>query len=403
MLALLLLLEGVATALDLVLGPFSYVHPEERFNALAALSGDLSPYRAWCGGCTAEALAARPLFGLLGPTVLVWKLVPASLHMATVCAGAAFVWARSRWAAVCWVLLLLAAPPAFRELGLTGWGNHADSLFFPLASAALLVRGRPWLAGATMGLGVWFCTTTLLWVPGLLLLDRRWLLTAPLGMLPMALNGWAPPGGELSVADPGAWLSWLAGSFASSAWWTDAPSVLCAAAFAVLAALALHSRERLVLATLAVFLVVTLLFDGLWQENREDWALRAFELRYRVPLLTALLLGASLAPRGRVLLVPLVLVGVGLRVMSWEQPTSRVGLRVDAELPELSECSRRGLGWVEGITGWGARPPDPLPPEPDCPGWEEGAAWGWALYVGCEDYPLPSQELLLVACDSLRR
>ncbi len=403
MLWALLALEVLFTVLDLLFGSLSFVHPEERFNALAGLSLDLSPYRPWCGGCTTESLAAAPLFRLLGPTVLVWKIVPATLHLAMAAAGAAFAWKRSPWAAVTWMALVLAAPPAWRELGLTGWGNHADSLVFPLAAAALLVWGRPWLAGVVVGLGAWFCTTTLLWVPGLLLLDRRWLLTVPLGAAPMLLNGWAPPVAEAGLSEFSAWLSWIVGPFATGAWWSDSASLLAGAWYAGLAGLALASRDRLVVATLASFAALTLFVPGAWAENREDWALRAFELRYRVPLLTSMMLGAALAPRALGLLLPVLLVGLGVRAADWTHLSSRVGLHITAEAPALDDCARKGLGWVEGITGWGSRPPDPLPPEPTCPGWEEGAAWGWALYVGCEDYPLGPSDTLDQACEQLRR
>ena len=377
------------------------MHPEERFNALAGLSLDLSPYRPWCGGCTAEALAAAPLYRLLGPMVLTWKVVPAALHMATAAGGAAYAWKRSPWASVVWLLLLLAAPPALRELSVTGWGNHVDSLAFPLVAAALIRWDRPYAAGLVAGLGWWFCTTTFLAVPGLLLLDRRWLVTAPVGALPMLFNGWAPPSSPLALADIGAWMQWLGGSFATSGWWFEGPHLAASAWGLGLLALALASRDRLALATVLAFAAMSLSHPGLWEENREDWALRAFELRYRAVPLAFLLLGASLSRyRGLALLVlPL---GLGMRMQSWGAPTAALGLRIDAEVPEFSACEQQGFGFVEGITGWGTRPPDEIPYAPACDGYEAGAAWGWALHVGCDGSFPGSGVAMEQACESLR-
>ena len=378
----------------------AYVHPEERFNALAGLTLELSPYRPWCGGCTAESLAAAPLYALFGATVLVWKSVPATLHVAAAAAGAAYAWKRSPWAAVAWLGLVLGAPEAWRQLALTGWGNHADSLVFPLLAGALIRWGRPYLAGPVIGLGLWFCSTTALALPALLWMDRRWLATLLVGMLPMLFNDWAPRGDALQLATLGDWLDWLAGHFATGAWWSETYSPLSSVWWLALAVLTGHARDRLSGVTALTFLGVTLVFAGLWAENQPSWSLRAFELRYRVFLVTALMLGASLS-RYRAAVLPIVLVGVGLRVTSWSHPTPALGLRVDAELPELDDCAQQGLGWVEGITGWGSRPPDDLPYAPSCPTYERGAAWGWALHVGCDDFP-GDPTALETACSSMR-
>ncbi len=77
-----------------MLGPWGAIGGEERYNARAGVmlacghSDALleMQYQSFCGGCTADALAAAPLFARLGPTVLAWKLVPAALHL--ICAGA---------------------------------------------------------------------------------------------------------------------------------------------------------------------------------------------------------------------------------------------------------------------------------------------------------------------------
>ncbi len=187
---LLLVVELAATAADLLLGVHGGVHPEERFNALAgALSScgqwrDLwyLQYQPFCGGCTAEALLATPLFRVLGATVLVWKLVPAGFHVGTIAFGTLLArHAAGRRAALAYALLMLGMPLLFRKLDLMGWGNHAQASLLPLMAAWLLCR-RPQaaqrtvgagLAGLAAGLGIWFAHISLPLMPALLFLVAR--------------------------------------------------------------------------------------------------------------------------------------------------------------------------------------------------------------------------------------
>ncbi len=183
----LVVLECLATAADLLLGPYAAMHWEERLNARAGLlvaCGHLGQtwnlqYQSFCGGCTAEALMAAGVFKVWQPTVLAFKLLPAGFHLGIVALGGALAWklAGGRGAVV-YLALSLGAPALFRKLGLTGWGNHAESSFFPLAAALLLVWTarvrseslRLLLAGAAAGLGLWFCHTSAYALPALALL-----------------------------------------------------------------------------------------------------------------------------------------------------------------------------------------------------------------------------------------
>ncbi len=73
-LAALLALEVALTLVDLVLGPGTRLAPEEAWNLRAGLQlacghGDALwalQYRSFCGGCSAEAVLAAPLFGVFG-------------------------------------------------------------------------------------------------------------------------------------------------------------------------------------------------------------------------------------------------------------------------------------------------------------------------------------------------
>lgn len=184
---LLVLVEVLATAADLLFGPHARVHWEEHINARAGLLltcghfqdiYDLK-YQTFCGGCTAEALMAMGIFEAWRPTVLAWKLIPASFHIGLVAAGAALSWRIGRMrGSVLFMILMFGQPEMFRKLALTGWGNHAESMFFPLAAAWLLVRRSPQppstlatgAAGLLAGLGLWFCHTSGHAIPALLVL-----------------------------------------------------------------------------------------------------------------------------------------------------------------------------------------------------------------------------------------
>ncbi len=430
-------LEVVFTVLDLLFGGLDSVHSEERFNARAAVQvacGHLDALlewrdKPWCGGCVAEALAAAPLFRLFGPTVLVWKVVPATLHLIAVGAGAAIVWKRGWSAVIAWLLLVLAAPPAWRVLALRGWGTHADSLALMLGAAALVMRGRPLLAGVAAGVGAWFCSGTLVILPALIWRDRRVILGLCLGASLFFLPGFRLIDTTLELAPIGALGSWLAGPFATSAWWTDHPEPWAAAWLAVLVLLTVLARNRLVTVTLLAFLAASMVTHSLWVENVDSWANPAFELRYRTIGLTLLMLGAAMAPRRTLpLLLPVIATGLWVRLESWDGLTSRLGLRVyelddspdhtvphpvaltwfdhqDAfeecathheieaasrgfmpPLPKLDDCGLAGREWVGVITNEGGQDPIDRAPEPCGPSYWVGAADGWAHWVGCSEH-----------------
>ena len=389
--ASLLLLELLACAGDLLLGPFGRVHWEERFNARAGLQlacghwealTDLQ-YVAFCGGCTGEALMGVPLFGLLWPTTLVWKLVPLAFHAVVLAMGA---WLATRAAGAragaAFVALLAAAPGYYRELVLTGWGNHVESAAFPLTAAVLLVlaagrgpvqrAGLVGAAGAIAGLGAWFCHTSTWALPGLFL-GALWVapLASPLfiaaawaGFQPWRLYfGERPDQAEgvvnwalnLRLAPAGAWVDWLwgpylrwglwdpsdhgAGTHLRGAWWFlfwglgllglagslrrrgPKPARL-AAAFAPVG--------------LAALLVAYAMRYDLWSHLPEVPSKPTLGLRYRAPLVPLLALGVAATTRQRRPLPALgllLLVGFGLsrRLALWERPRTELsGLRVYA-------------------------------------------------------------------------
>ena len=205
---LLLAVEVLATVVDLCFGPWGpRVHWEERFNARAGVQlacghGEAlwrMQYRTFCGGCSAEAVMAAPLFTWLGPTVRVWKTIPVFFHLGIVGLGT-FIARRAtdERAAVAWLLLMITAPGYYRDLALTGWGNHAESTFFPLLAVALLVFGKgrlpvQLLAGAVVGLGVWFCHTSAHALPAVAvacLWTGRWRAIGAAAAVPAGLLPW---------------------------------------------------------------------------------------------------------------------------------------------------------------------------------------------------------------------
>ena len=125
---------------------------EEGYNATAAAliaCGHLESiwalqYKWFCGGCTTESLLAAPLFKLFGPSVFAWKWSVGWIHIAVVSAGVAIA-GRAGGARSAFVFggLMLAAPGFYRELALTGFGNHAESTFFPfMADRSLPGRSK---------------------------------------------------------------------------------------------------------------------------------------------------------------------------------------------------------------------------------------------------------------------
>lgn len=386
----LLVAEAGATALDLAWGGLSALSTEERFNAQAAAHlacGHLEAlldlrYRPFCGGCSAEALVAAPLYRLLGPTVLAWKLVPAALHLVAATCGTLLAGrAGGPRAALAAAALTLGAPMAWRTLALTGFGNHAEGMAPVLAAGLLLAVGLDrapgpgraailLVAGALAGAAVSFVYTAAFGAValGLVALQgvRRgggWALVGlPLGLAPLLLFERARPG-ELagaqvtwagpSLAPPADLWRWLVGDLLTGTLWPGVPAPASGAAWLLLIALALVGLARawrtgpagrwLVLATLT-FVAATALRHDLWQDHPPlqgwDW----FHLRYRTPLALLLPLGAALsAGRSRLALalcLALGLAGAGLRIGSWRAPADLgepvliAGFHPDRSVPE---------------------------------------------------------------------
>ena len=115
----LLLVELLASLVDIALGPWSVIGFEEGRNARAAMQlacghadrlFDLQ-YRDFCGGCTGIAVVAAPVLRLLGATVAVWKLVPAAFHMGLVAAVAAVAARGGQARSAMWAVAVLVASP----------------------------------------------------------------------------------------------------------------------------------------------------------------------------------------------------------------------------------------------------------------------------------------------------
>jgi hypothetical protein len=363
----LLALEVLLTGIDVWVGPGARLATEEAWNVRAGLQlacghGEhlwALQYRSFCGGCTAESVAAAALFRGLGESLWTWKLVPAGLHLAVVGLGAAL--AGRAWgvrSAAFFVALMAAAPPFYRELALTGYGNHVEGTAFVLGSAVLWVHGmdQPWLrrvplllgAGAVAGLGVWFAWSTVYGVAALAVLGlvawRRggliWVLGLPAGLWPWraltaADSGAAPYAQDwwttIQLAPVHEWWRWLAGDFGtggllaqarglpSLAWWL----VIWALGLAgVLAVLRNRSLARFWgPAALGALLVAWVLRYDAWSDTYPLDTYSPFLLRYRsplVPLLALLAAGAGVQwPRWRPVLLGVCLVGLAVRPLAW--------------------------------------------------------------------------------------
>ncbi len=375
LLAALVLFEVLATALDLWLGPWSRMHWEEQFNARAGvqlLCGHWDrvwelQYRSFCGGCTAEAVLAVPAYRVLGASVAAWKLVPATFHLGVVLLGTAVArLAGGPRVAVAWLLLMIAAPGFYRDLSLTGWGNHAESSVFALGALLLVAAAgavRPLarsplllLAGAWAGLGFWFCHTSAHAWPALLLaavLASRVQFPAFVAGLPLGAWPWWMHRQVSTDARHGTdWLSavqpapldrlvdWFTGPMLRDGLWSPfdygdlgpAPEVWWALLWGLAlvgGAWALRARTAPVrgAALLAPVAIVTLVvvyalrFD-LWQQLPDAARDPSLNLRYLSPLIPWLALAAALALRvSRRAWWPLGLMiafGFAERVGQWE-------------------------------------------------------------------------------------
>lgn len=193
------------------------VDHEEMFNAgqawavLQGHAGDLFrlQYREFCGGCTADALLAVPLFATLGPRFLVWKLVPIAYTVLLVVVGSSVLMRRAGTVtAAAFSALVLLPPRAWLHLSLIAWGNHYEAGV--VGTVGLLLLGdalsdkrpsalRVALAGWVVGLAVWIGFSggfAAVGAVGALLWSRRlrsmpWLLVGVwAGLLPWALQLW---------------------------------------------------------------------------------------------------------------------------------------------------------------------------------------------------------------------
>jgi len=371
---LLLALEALLVMVDVLMGPGAQLAPEEAWNLRAGLQlacghtdrlWDLQ-YRSFCGGCTAEAVLAVPLFRGLGEALWTWKLVPAGFHLAVVGLGAAL--SARAWgapAAAGFVAWMIAAPPFYRELALTGYGNHVEGTAFVFGSAVLGVEGlrRGWAlrvpllvaAGAVGSLGLWFAWSTAYGLAALGVLSlwawRRggplWLLGLPAGWWPWrsllaADSGAAPYAADwwrgLALAPVHEWWRWLVGDFGAGGLLVQAPGLPSLAWWGLLWGLGLAgtvaawrspSRARLwaPLALCALLAAWLLRYDA-WHDTYplDTWS--PFLLRYRsplVPLLGLLAAGAAVQwPWARRVLVVVCGVGLCVRPLGWTGLSPRV-------------------------------------------------------------------------------
>jgi hypothetical protein len=405
------LVAALAGWADLRWGGMAAPAHEELLNARGALMvacGHVDAlwalqYRAFCGGCSADALVGAPILRSLGATVFAWKLVPLLFHGAA--AGAVTLLARRaaglRGALIA-AALILGAPAAWRELVLTGWGNHAESAAFTFGAAALLLGSRriglAVLAGLLTGLGVWYAWISAHAVPALLVgafLAGGWrgltafTLSIPLGLAPLLLHHGPRPSAQaetlgalanLDLAGPSALWRWTVEPLLPGRSWPQGDgwlSVAGSAAAAALGGLGLLgaglglrqarqarplSSAGLVLPALGLLglgLAFALRHD-LWSDTPAVMGFDPFNLRYRAPILPLLLLGAGLAAgrwRGAAVLAGVVAAfGWAQRVSAWDLDRPNVlatnldlsGLPSDPTVPE-GEPPRRNVEKMDRV------------------------------------------------------
>lgn len=392
----LIALEAAFTAADLLLGRGAHIATEERLNAHAGTlvaCGHLErlwdmQYRTFCGGCSAEALLAAPWFRLVGATTLAWKAIPLFFHGIVLAAGSLLVARVVRrlapdpavppsgglLAAATFLALLVGAPTWYRDLLLTGWGNHVESAAFPLTAAFLAtlaidrgLRAFPLtlLSGLVAGLGLWFCFTSGWGLPALLgvalLAWRRGLpllvLTVPVGLLPLYLYWTSRPGARPELNDMGSGLDlaspvdlfgWVFGDFLRGGMWRDLPDALSVTlsavgwgglwllgAWGIVACVRAWLRRPVaerapvlfVPLGLATLLGAYLLRQDLWSSTTSLRAWDPMDMRYRAPLYPLLALSCAVAvpvlPAGRVRrgvgigIALFVALGLGVRAGDW--------------------------------------------------------------------------------------
>ncbi len=335
----LLLLALLLLAVDLAAQVGGPVGWEEGLNARGALMvacghGDRLldlQYRPSCGGCSAEALLAAPLFALLGPRLLAWKLLPLGFHLLMLAAGALWLMrspgpARSR-VLLAWLLLEIGAPGFYRSLSSIAWGNHFEGAALGLLAVALALwaerPGQPreptrlaWsAAGLVAGLSLSFVMSAA-WAAGggagaspcaggragpaggprpapLGLLPALWAASVRPDQQPILVDLWT----SWALAPPDALLRWLWTDFLRGGLWSQGRSgaidPLAVLAWGGLWGLALvgtiaaarqKPRAPALLLALGLLLLAYLLRFDLWDDNPEVRGFDAFNLRYRVAL-----------------------------------------------------------------------------------------------------------------------
>ena len=392
----LCVIETVTSVIDLLYGPWGRLHWEELFNARAGVQfacGHLESawelqYRTFCGGCTVEGLMAMPLYDLLGPTVLAWKVVPLSFHLGIIFMGTVVVWyalpecyrhARPI-AAIVWLGLMMATPGFYRDLGLMGWGNHAESTVFPFFAFLILMFTSGFrgvltrlfvglLVGVCLGFGAWFCHTSLHAAPAIaliVLLRSRWSAFGMLGGVPLGAMPWwtyhqtRPSAvafsqswwGQFDFAGGEALWDWLLGGSLRDGLWAERdygePGILPTIWWFLLWGLALwacwlalqwlrnseHPWKQIesgvlfpMIALLGLILAYWVRYD-LWENLPDPYESDTFNLRYRAPLVPMLSLLAAVAvawPKKRSrqnvviwLSIGLVIFGLSQRIRTWD-------------------------------------------------------------------------------------
>jgi hypothetical protein len=416
---LFLVLEGVATLLDVLMGVGGAMSTEESYNAAAAAllacGHDESmwelQYKWFCGGCSAEAMLAAPLFSWFTPSILAWKWFLGWIHIVMVCAGAAIAGrAAGARPAFVFVGLMIAAPGFYRTLALTGFGNHAESTVFPFVSAALLLFARQrtaaiqivcaCAAGIWMGLGIWFTPTALhgfiavtavaVWAGRKSILS--YLVGLPIGMAPIVAYFNAMPQARV---DASAWwatievapfsemVRWLVSDFVTGQLWSGVHVGISATWWFMLTVVSIIGmgavfvrKERpwgvrwfLPLLFLGLICAYWLRFD-LWDDNPAVHGFDPFNLRYRAPLFPIMALAAAMTSGAlddrsifrrlaAAIVVVLIAVGFLLRAGSWRaggepaHKTSAVSVdgRVDWTVPEGDPPQRldRAMGRLEDV------------------------------------------------------
>jgi len=416
---LFLILEGIATLLDVLMGVGGVMSTEESYNAataaLLACGHDDSlwalQYKWFCGGCSAEAMLAAPLFSWFAPSILAWKWFLGWMHILMVCAGAAIAGrAAGARPAFVFVGLMIAAPGFYRTLALTGFGNHAESTVFPFVSAALILfvhkRALPTqivgnlAAGVWMGLGIWFTPTALhgfVAVTAVAVWSGRkpvvsYLVGLPLGMSPIvayfnampharveAASWWA----TIDVAPFGEMVRWLVSDFVTGQLWAGVPAGVSATWWFMLTVISIIGmgavfvrKERpwgvrwfLPLLYIGLVAAYWLRFD-LWDDNPIVHGFDPFNLRYRAPLFPIMALAAAMTSGAlddrsifrrlaAAIVVVLIAVGFVLRAGSWraggvavhKAPAVSVDGRVDWTVPEGDPPQRldRAMGRLEDV------------------------------------------------------